>query len=250
MSALQPLAGKAGYPAISGHLRAEILSGARAVGSRLPALTDLATKYQTTPVTVRRALRELEGEGLVSVNHGVGTFVADWHGRFDLLALPGLAGQVTTGHVETRILPPALDDAERAAAALGLSVRPPAITRLRLLSGRPVALQTSYAVPLAAPLLSAYRPEQSLYAVLAGAGLVPHAGVERLEAVGLPSGPAAALGVAPGAPGWRSTRLTLDASQQPLLYDDAWLPGERVALWVRRQGRETRLEFDFTETQL
>ena len=58
-------------------LRARILSGQLAYGSQLPAHLRLAAEFGVAPMTVRDALRRLEGEGLVSLQHGRGTFVLE-----------------------------------------------------------------------------------------------------------------------------------------------------------------------------
>ncbi len=60
-----------------GLLRAEILSGVYAAQERLPAERLLAERHETSRATVRRALAQLETEGLVRRRMGSGTFVAD-----------------------------------------------------------------------------------------------------------------------------------------------------------------------------
>ncbi len=56
-------------------LRASILSGERAPGDRLPSHLQLASEYRVAPMTMRHVLAQLEAEGLVSREHGRGTFV-------------------------------------------------------------------------------------------------------------------------------------------------------------------------------
>ncbi len=58
-------------------LRAEIESGARPPGSRLPTIMALATEHQIATATVVKAMRILKGEGLVTGSTGHGTFVAE-----------------------------------------------------------------------------------------------------------------------------------------------------------------------------
>jgi DNA-binding GntR family transcriptional regulator len=55
--------------------RAEILSGHYPPGAPLPGETALAERYKTSRPTVRRAIAELQGEGLVSASQGRGTYV-------------------------------------------------------------------------------------------------------------------------------------------------------------------------------
>lgn len=55
--------------------RSEILSGHYPPGAPLPGETALAERYRTSRPTVRRAIAELQGEGLVSASQGRGTYV-------------------------------------------------------------------------------------------------------------------------------------------------------------------------------
>ena len=56
-------------------MRAEIERGE--LTDRLPGELELADQYGVSRDTIRRAIQELAGEGLLVVLHGRGTFVAD-----------------------------------------------------------------------------------------------------------------------------------------------------------------------------
>jgi CheY-like chemotaxis protein len=56
-------------------LLATILSGERVPGDKLPSHLKLADEYGVAPLTLRQVLAQLELEGLVSREHGRGTFV-------------------------------------------------------------------------------------------------------------------------------------------------------------------------------
>ena len=60
---------------IADQLRSDIADEVYAPGSALPGETVMAQRYQTSRPTVRRAIAELAGEGLLSAAHGRGTFV-------------------------------------------------------------------------------------------------------------------------------------------------------------------------------
>jgi len=62
---------------ISQDLRAEIAAGNYPGGGRLPTEAALSHQFGVSRPTVRAALRELEGLGLVRTLHGVGTFVQE-----------------------------------------------------------------------------------------------------------------------------------------------------------------------------
>jgi GntR family transcriptional regulator len=63
------------YRRIAEDLRRRILSGELASGEQLPTHESLAEQWQTTGMTVRRALAELTREGLTETRPTVGTFV-------------------------------------------------------------------------------------------------------------------------------------------------------------------------------
>lgn len=58
-------------------LAEEIETGALGPGDRLPASTDLAVRFGVNQHTVLRAISHLQDEGLVRIQRGRGTFVAD-----------------------------------------------------------------------------------------------------------------------------------------------------------------------------
>src|SRR4051794_30926438 len=62
---------------ICGRLQTEIASGTHKPGGRLPTEADLSAQFGVNRHTVRRALEELSRNGLVRVEQGRGTFVAE-----------------------------------------------------------------------------------------------------------------------------------------------------------------------------
>src|SRR5688500_14423067 len=74
-----------GYLGIANRLRQRIAGGDLRPGAQLPPIASLSSQWAATPITIRRALRHLEEEGLIRVEHGVGTFVAAGAGGPDLL---------------------------------------------------------------------------------------------------------------------------------------------------------------------
>ncbi len=84
-------------------------------------------------------------------------------------------------------------------------------------------------------LVEAYSPDRSLYEWLREAsGQLPVSAAETLRCVALKKKIARLLECEPGSPAWHSTRVTTGANGQPLLYDEAWLPGDRVELHLTR----------------
>lgn len=62
---------------IAQRLERDIAGGTYAPGGRLPTEAELAAEYRVNRHTVRRAMEELEGRGLVRIEQGRGSFVAE-----------------------------------------------------------------------------------------------------------------------------------------------------------------------------
>jgi len=64
------------YEQVADQIRAGILSGVYAFGSRLPSERDLAQRLRVSRPAVREAIGALQNSGLVVTRHGSGTYVA------------------------------------------------------------------------------------------------------------------------------------------------------------------------------
>lgn len=62
---------------IVGSLASDIASGSRKPGTRLPTEAELSSRFGVNRHTVRRALEELSRDGLVRIEQGRGSFVAE-----------------------------------------------------------------------------------------------------------------------------------------------------------------------------
>ncbi|MGV3722123.1 MAG: GntR family transcriptional regulator [Actinomycetota bacterium] len=248
-TSLQGLAASRGFNAIADSLRRALLAGDVTPGEQLSPIGEMARQYGATAITVRRALRALEEEGLVRVEHGVGTFAADWSRQFDTLHLPSFAAEMAARdlrpqtEVRNRLL-----DARRAEAALALGQPAEApvhvLTRRRRVGGAPVALQHSYLSAALRGVVEEYAPERSLYEMVREAtGRAPLAAEETVRAVLLTDEAARDLEVTAPAVGWVAVRTTSDALGQPLVYDEAFFPSERVEIQVHRHAGVTQLEY-------
>lgn len=105
------------YRQILNELREAILQGKYAAGERLPSEADLVGRFTTSRLTVQRALKELQHEGLIERRAGSGTYVrhVDQTKCFVFgLLIPGLG--------ETEIFEPICQGVARATAAAGHSL--------------------------------------------------------------------------------------------------------------------------------
>lgn len=65
------------YVQIMDHIRQKIDVGDWQAGDQLPSIRELAVAAKISVITVKRAYLELEREGVIEVQHGKGSFVAD-----------------------------------------------------------------------------------------------------------------------------------------------------------------------------
>jgi GntR family transcriptional regulator len=145
---------------IAEDLRAEILTGTRAPGDRLPSNHELAERYGTSRPTVRRAIERLKAEGLVVTGQGRATLVRPApHVRLLLTGASyrkhrraGLAGfnaqALDQGQLPEQVLREVstIDAPNEVAARLDLDEGAPVVVRRRLflVNGHPVAVCDSY----------------------------------------------------------------------------------------------------------
>ncbi len=146
-----------------------------AEGAQLPTESQFASAAGVSLVTVRRALAELAGQGIVRREQGRGTFVARTRLRADTTAMGALRNALhlnARSSMTTRMLGAlerAATEAERDALALAEGASVWEISRLRLFNDRPLIREVS-AIPviLAPDLGSVVRDahSDSLYDIL------------------------------------------------------------------------------------
>lgn len=74
-----PLAAAAPYARVKQHLKEGLAAGRWPPGALMPSEAELVAEFGVSRMTVNRALRELQAEGLVARTQGVGTFAAPLH---------------------------------------------------------------------------------------------------------------------------------------------------------------------------
>jgi len=161
------------YAQIKEYLRQQIAQGHLLPGTLLPSEADLCATFDVSRIVVRRALQELEYEGLIYRRRGKGSFVAEPKVHEQLVQrLTGFyQDMVDQGH---RVLNHVLRlETVGADGNIGQRLQVPTdgvlivCERLRLVDEKPVNFSVSY-VPLAlcAELLDADLTQRSLYAFL------------------------------------------------------------------------------------
>ena len=229
------------YLRIYRDLKKKISGGAFAPSERLPTQRELANGYGVTVMTVRQALQLLEQEELVVMRHGLGTFVAPQRIRYAMGNLRSLAQEVTAQGLElkTRVLRRELAEPHPHVAEL-LQIEPGepvlSIERLRFVGPEPVVYQHSQLQPwLGEALDDVDLSEISLYDYLQRELKIELAHAqERIHAVALTAHQATLLEEEAGAAALLSERVTFSVGGEPIMFDRAFMPGDRVSVATDR----------------
>ncbi|MDP3223618.1 MAG: GntR family transcriptional regulator, partial [Rubrivivax sp.] len=87
------------YTRIKQHLKDGLAAGRWQPGALMPSEAELVAAFGVSRMTVNRALRELQAEGLVQRTQGVGTFAAELHKVSSTLTINDLHEEIVgRGH--------------------------------------------------------------------------------------------------------------------------------------------------------
>ena len=225
------------YHRIAEALRERIRVGELPSGARLDNQRQLAKSFGVTLMTLRQALELLEREHLITRRHGLGTFVAAPSIDYDILQLRRFAGDLSAKgeHVATRLLGTRFAAPDRRVAeALRFAGRPRVLVleRLRLVDAHPMSLQRSFLPsPLGDEVIRADLARTPLHQVLEfKLGVVITRASETVSAVRLGRREARDLGCRVGEPAFESERVSYDAGGAPVVFDRAFIPGDRFRI--------------------
>lgn len=144
------------YARVKQHLIAELGRGRYPPGERMPSESELIAQFGVSRMTVGRAMRELQSEGLIVRVQGMGTFAAQLHRVSSTLTIRDLHDEIAArGHRHDAVVHRAR--AEPAGAALAAKLaRKPGDTVFHTLivhreNGVPIQCEDRYVNPAAAP---------------------------------------------------------------------------------------------------
>ena len=227
------------YRQIAENLEREIADGTYAPGSRIPTEFELAADLGVSRVTVRKALSELSGKGLITRRSGKGSFVSEKKlqrgisgsviGFSDMCRMAGL----TPG---ARTLKVALEEpSEQEAKLLDLAPGEKMLVteRLRLADGRPVILETDRYPESFSFLFGEDLNDKSLYKLLKEKyGIAPHHSSKTIDLVFADAAEAKELGVAKGYPLLRIQGAVHDEAETVTILSTQLCLGDRFKLIV------------------
>jgi len=224
---------------IADDLERAIASGEFAAGEKLPGETEIATRFAVNRHTVRRAIAELAGRGLVRAARGSGTFVEGGRLAYPISRrtrfseIVGTAGREAGGRlVASRVEPADGAIARRLKLAKGTPVV--RLDAVRSASGVPLCLGTTWLpaarVPDAAKL---YETTRSLTRVLASFGIRDYRRHStRVTAAVADAIEAARLDLAPGRPLLVVESVDVTPDGKPITTSTARFAADRVELMV------------------
>jgi GntR family histidine utilization transcriptional repressor len=144
------------YEAVKASLRQRIAAGGWRPGFRLPSERELVQTFGCARMTVHRALRELEDEGLIERRQGSGSYVAELQPISNLLQVRDIHDEIAErGHTHaTRVCSTARERASAEVAAAMRLRKGAWVFHVRLVhleNGVPIQLEDRHVNPLLAP---------------------------------------------------------------------------------------------------
>ena len=227
------------WTSIRDRLTAEIAGGHYGAGDRLPTEAALSRRFGVNRHTVRRALGDLAGSGLVYARRGAGVFVASRPTEYPIgrrvrfhqnLAAAGQTPDKRILRLETR----GADAREAGALEIGEGGQVHVYEGVSLADGVPISLFRSVFPGARFPRILADLDETgSVTAALARAGVSDYTRAStRLTAVAATATDALHLRVREGVPLLRAVSINVDEAGEPVEYGRSWFAGDRITLTV------------------
>ncbi len=233
-----------GYKQVAADLRADVDAGSYPPGSRLPSESELARAYGVARGTVRQALATLASEGLVSTRKGARRLVLgqQWLQGFNELRSFSEWAHAMGEPPGGRVVALVRREATAAEAERLNSDRVYHLTRVRLLSGRPVMIErTAYPQHIGALVASMDADHESITQRLQELGVLFANAAHTLSAVSATTEDARLLDIRPRAPLLRELRLTTDPDGVALEWSEDRYAGEAVAFTVHNSVHQNTL---------
>jgi GntR family transcriptional regulator len=235
---------RVGYRHVAAELRATLDAGTQPPGSRLPSESELARTYGVARGTVRQALATLAAEGLISSRRGARRMVLGQprlQGFNELRSFSEWAeavGETPSG----RVVALGRRDATAAEAEQLGTDRVYHLTRVRLLSGRPVMIErTAYPERIGALVAGMDADHESITRRLQELGVLFANAAHTLSAIAATAEDARLLDIRPRAPLLRELRLSTDPDGSALEWSEDRYLAEAVAFTVHNSVHHSTL---------
>ena len=231
--------GVAVWRQISQALRDDIGAGAYAPGDRMPTEADLARRFAVNRHTVRRAIADLQEQGMLRVEQGRGTFVHEDVIDYRLGPRTRFAETISAqkrapAGILIRGFEMPAD--QNVAEALALDVGEPVVVieRLGEADGRPISIGTHYFPKSRFPtMIEEYRSTGSITAALARLGVADYVRAStRVRARRATADEARQLQQPANAPILQTEAVNQDTDGKPIEYGVSRFASDRVQLII------------------
>lgn len=233
------------YSQVETVLASNMADGALPVGSQLPPEESLIERFGVSRTTVRKAIQNLEARGLIQIQRGKGTFVAQRKITQELTELTGFVEDMqavgrnaTARLIDKRIVPAGEIAGQQLGLAAGtLVVR---IQRVRLADGAAVSFDETYLpLEIGKKVMTDDLATEPIFSLLEQKYDIPLVEAEyKLEAVSAEPAVAQALGLETGAPIFLIERTSYRAGNLPIDYEKLHYRGDMIR-FVTRLARRT-----------
>ena len=235
---------RTGYEHLAAELRASVDAGVHPPGSRLPSESELARTYGVARGTVRQAFATLAAEGLISTRKGARRMVLGrqrLQGFNELRSFSEWAealGETPGGRVVALVR----REATATEAEKLDTDRVYHLTRVRLLSGRPVMIErTAYPERIGALVAGMDIDHESITRRLQELGVLFANAAHTLSAVIASAEDARLLDIRPRAPLLRELRQSTDPDGAALEWSEDRYLGDAVAFTVHNSVHQNTL---------
>ena len=235
------------YSRVETVLACEISDGVLKVGDQLPTEDILIERFEVSRITVRRAIQNLVGRGLVEIHRGKGTFVAEPKMTQELTELSGFVEDMhALGRKPTaRVISKEVVTADTAVAnhlALTKGERVVRIRRVRLADGVPLSFdETFLPLEIGKKIVTNNLKVEPIFSLLERKYDIPLIEAEyKLEALAADAEVASALRVKQGSPIFRIERTSYSTGNRPVDYEKLYYRGDLVRFVTRLARKVSR----------
>lgn len=222
------------YSQVVEGIKARIESGAYKINSRIPTEPELCEEYGVSRITVRRAVEELEAEGLLIRRQGKGTFVTEKAAKVAEKAVYSFneACRAMGKEASTRVIGARTEKAtaeDMAGLNLPENSRVVEIDRVRYADGEAVLLERNH-FPMALSYLLESNLKGSIYELLRTYGVKPSWASKKISLIEADENKASLLGIKEGTSLILVQEVVYDQKDRPLHVSHLYVRGERFTL--------------------
>jgi GntR family transcriptional regulator len=232
------------YAQVESALASDIVGGTLPPRSQLPTEDSLIARFQVSRTTVRQAIQNLTRRGLVEIQRGRGTFVAERKITQELTELSGfvedmqaLGRNPTARLLDKRIV--AADETVARHLALTTGTLVVRIERVRLADGVAISFDETY-LPreIGEQIITNDLEAEPIFSLLEQKYDIPLVEAEyQLEAASAEPAVAQALGIETGSPIFVIARTSYSAANKPVDYEKLHYRGDLIRFVTRLSRR-------------